>query len=330
MIKLSDIPQNPIFQQQLTPKEEAGKRISVFLISGFLGAGKTTLLNHLLQQLNGTQNFVIENEVGQVNIDKSLIAGNFEKVFELTNGCLCCNLDTELYEVLGQIAHAGQRPDHLFIETTGIADPGNIVAVLREDFIQKDFDMVKVISVVDVGHIADYLEQTAEAGRQIAAADLVLFNKTAGHDPLNLAQVEVKVKRVNPYAQYIQSAEGALTLEQLWEAKPIKPRFVPEVAFHSAKGHSIQAVLFETELVFDRDKLQMLLQTSLFIYYNDIYRIKGYVKCREGKVWLVQSAGKTLSIQTAHQEISLSQLVFIGKGITPEFPNKLLRPAMIC
>ena len=79
---------------------ESQSPINVYLITGFLGAGKTTLLNHLLKSLDGTRNVVIENEFGKASIDGNLIAKQYSQLYELNNGCICCSLDEELYDVL--------------------------------------------------------------------------------------------------------------------------------------------------------------------------------------------------------------------------------------
>jgi G3E family GTPase len=312
-----------------TEKSASKKIVSVFIITGFLGSGKTTLLNNLLSQFEKENNFIIENEFGQVNIDKNLVTGNYEKVYEITNGCLCCNLDSDLYSALDQIARLEHMPDNLFIETTGIADAGNLSAIFQEEFVKEIFNLRKIICMVDVEVIEDFLSKTSEAARQIIASDLVILNKSNNVDPKYLGQVGEMVSELNPYAHTIFSPDGTLEIARLSEPNPTKPLFSIDIRPEKTQSHDISTVFYESEGEFDVEKLEILLRTSLYIYYQDIYRIKGYVKNGDGKVFLLQSAGKTLSITKTTEMIEKSYLVFIGRKLTQEIAHRLLHSALI-
>ena len=94
-------------------------KIPVTVITGFLGAGKTSLLNQLIKNHKEKKFVIIENEFGEENIDSELVAniGN-EDLFELSNGCICCNLNTELFLVLENLIKNNHSFNHLLIETT--------------------------------------------------------------------------------------------------------------------------------------------------------------------------------------------------------------------
>ncbi len=307
----------------------ASNKVNVFIITGFLGSGKTTLLNGLLKSFDKQNNFIIENEVGQVNIDKSLITGNIEKIFEITNGCLCCNLDADLYDALDQIAQLEKKPDNLFIETTGIADAGNLSAIFKEDFVMEVFDLKKIICMVDVEVIEDYLSKTPEAARQIVASDLVVLNKTGIVSSSELEKIQSVVNRINPYAHLLLTENGILDTASLEMPNAGKPLFSLDFATNKTESHEINSIFYETEGQFDIQKLEILLRTSLSIYYQDIYRIKGYVLNEKGQVYLLQSAGKTLTIKPADEKTVKSHLVFIGRKLTTEIAQRLLRSALI-
>ncbi len=309
---------------------DSDKKVNVFILTGFLGAGKTTLLNNLLKQFEQEKNIVVENEFGEVNIDKTLVEGNFRKVFEITGGCLCCNMDTELYDVLDQIARMDEKPHNLFLETTGIADAGNLSAIFNEDFVQEVFHLRKMICVTDVEVVEDFLSKTTETARQISASDLVLINKSGLVSEDYLAQVKNNLKRINPYAEFRATPDGSLDKKHLLTDNPARPLFSIEPA-SSTEGlmHSINSVLYETDSCFDLEKVQTVLQMSLFIYYKDVYRIKGYIKDQKGNPFILQSAGKTLSITPTQQQFDKSHLVFIGHKLTQEIADRLLKPAMV-
>ena len=107
------------------------KQIPDTLLTGYLGAGKTTLLNHVLANQDGYKVAVIVNDIGEVNIEASLIAkgGNVtqkdENLVPLSNGCICCTLKVDLMKQIIQLATSG-RFDYILIEASGICEPGPI------------------------------------------------------------------------------------------------------------------------------------------------------------------------------------------------------------
>jgi G3E family GTPase len=321
--------QNQVSDKKISQPAEALNKVNVFIITGFLGSGKTTALNGLLKSFDKKNNFIIENEVGQVNIDKSLITGNIEKIFEITNGCLCCNLDADLYDALDQIAQLETKPENLFIETTGIADAGNLSAIFKEDFVMEVFNLKKIICMVDVEVIEDYLSKTPEAARQIVASDIVVLNKAGNVSSSMLEKIQSVINRINPYAHVVITKRGTLDVASLQLPNQGKPIFSLDFSTNKTDSHDINSVFYETEGRFDIPKLEILLRTSLSIYYQDIYRIKGYVFNTKGEVYLLQSAGKTLTIEPADEKIEKSHLVFIGRKLTAEIAKRLLRSALI-
>ena len=96
------------------------------ILTGFLGAGKTTYLNHLIRSNPNIRYAIIENEFGEESIDGDLIIRSSDNIVELNNGCLCCSLNENLYDLLSDLHSRKDDFDELIIEATGIADPANI------------------------------------------------------------------------------------------------------------------------------------------------------------------------------------------------------------
>src|SRR5215212_8102379 len=123
--------------------------VPILLVTGFLGAGKTTVVNHLLAHAEGRRIAAVVNDFGAINIDAELIAGASDGVVSLTNGCICCSLQGDLLRTLAGILRCNPRPDNIVIETSGVADPADIVRNLMDPVIWKEAPLETVLCVMD-------------------------------------------------------------------------------------------------------------------------------------------------------------------------------------
>ncbi|KDB02387.1 hypothetical protein U879_17415, partial [Defluviimonas sp. 20V17] len=104
-------------------------KIPVTIVTGFLGAGKTTLIRHLMQNAGGRRLAVLVNEFGTMGVDGDILRGcadencPAENVVELANGCICCTVADEFIPTMEALLALPQRPDHILIETSGLALP---------------------------------------------------------------------------------------------------------------------------------------------------------------------------------------------------------------
>ena len=304
-------------------------KISVYIITGFLGSGKTTMLNYLLREFANEKNVVIENEFGKINIDATLVNGTFESIYELTNGCICCSINNQLLQTLSEIDRLEQKPNNLFLETTGIADAGEVAATFKNLYIEKTFDLKKIICVVDAVNMELYAQSNIEIHKQIVASDLILINKTEIAELENIVNVKELVKTINPFAEIVLSEKGNFD-SRLLNTKRIKNSVAPTTFSKNETAHKIKTLLFETDNNFDIQRLKYELFRSLYLYYNQIFRIKGYVLNEKKEVFLVQSVGKTSTVTLLKDiKIKKSQLVFIGKELELKSIERILRRAFI-
>lgn len=305
----------------------------VFIITGFLGAGKTTTLNYLLKKFSPETTVVIENEFGKVNIDSSLINKQYKQVFELTNGCICCSLDEDLYDVLTEIAVNRTAIQHVFIETTGIADAGNIAAIFRRAEVQQMFQLQRILCVVDVESIEDYLEETIETQRQLITADVILLNKHPFVSEAYLIRIEAMLKEINPFAKIIKSLDDIPMEDNSMEERSLVSDLPLAGALNTTISHRINNVLYESDVVFDYHHLCYTLNTTLFFYYHQVFRIKGFVQCIDYtgetpsfNIYEVQSTGKSLHVTISEKkDFAQNQLVFIGRQLKTETITRLMR-----
>lgn len=308
----------------------------VTIISGFLGAGKTSFLNEYIAQNKGIRHFIIENEFGKESIDAELIIAPDADVFELNSGCLCCNLNEDLFDVLKELWERNTEFDELIIETTGIADPANVAQpfiVIPE--IKKYYSLSRVICIVDARLIKVQLKQTEEALKQIAFADIILISKTDMTDTGYLTELEALLHKISPYATILSGnkttgypVEKLLSLYRSdFDSKILAPdRDSEENNKISGKAHKehhhqgISSLTFVFDKPFNLEIFYHRLLLLLNIQANDIYRIKGILWVKnEPEKMIVQSVGSILAITPGNSwgedEHRKSKLVFIGRDL---------------
>ncbi len=139
------------------------KRIPATVITGFLGAGKTTLIRHILENASGRRIALIINEFGDVGVDGELVKGCNDEacgagdIVELANGCICCTVADEFIPTMTALLERRQRPDHIIIETSGLALPQPLVKAFNWPEIRAAVTVDGVIAVVDAPAVRDGL-----------------------------------------------------------------------------------------------------------------------------------------------------------------------------
>ena len=155
-------------------------RVPFTILTGWLGAGKTTALNRMLAAPHGRKIAVLVNELGRISIDTQLILARGGDVLELAGGCVCCKVDikNDLWAGIGDIV-ARAAPDHVVLETTGIAEPAAILdgLVRVPEAVRDRIAPAGVVCIVDAEAAASALESREEARAQAISADRVMLAK---------------------------------------------------------------------------------------------------------------------------------------------------------
>ncbi|MGN6462690.1 MAG: cobalamin biosynthesis protein CobW, partial [Pseudolabrys sp.] len=197
------------------------EKIPATVITGFLGAGKTTMIRNLLQNAGGKKIALIINEFGDLGVDGDVLKGcgaencTEDDIIELTNGCICCTVADDFIPTMTKLLERDARPDHIVIETSGLALPQPLVAAFNWPDIRTHVTVDGVITVVDsaavaAGRFADD-HDAVEAARveddsldhespieelfedQLTCADLIVLNKTDLIDVDGLGRVRAEV-----------------------------------------------------------------------------------------------------------------------------------------
>ena len=191
-------------------------KIPVTVLTGYLGAGKTTLLNRILSEPHGKKYAVIVNEFGEIGIDNELIVNADEEVFEMNNGCICCTVRGDLVRIIDGLMKRKGRFDAIIVETTGLADPAPVAQTFfMDEEVGAKTKLDAVVTVADAKWLKDRLKDAPEAKNQIAFADVILLNKTDLVTPEDLAELEARIRGLNPYARLHRTERAQVPLEEV-------------------------------------------------------------------------------------------------------------------
>jgi G3E family GTPase len=189
--------------------------VPVVLVAGFLGAGKTTFVNHVLAHADGRRIAAVVNDFGAINIDAELITGAADGVVSLSNGCICCSLESDLLRTLAGLLRRDPRPELIVIETSGVADPTEIVRNLMDPVIWREAPLETVLCVVDATTTIAMLDD-ALLRSQMRAADVVALSKVDLADTEQHAQVRDAVRALRPAAVVVDAPHGEVPLSLLF------------------------------------------------------------------------------------------------------------------
>ena len=221
------------------------KKVPITLLCGYLGAGKTTLMNMILANQKGYRVAVIVNDIGEINVDASLIEKDAKitdksSLVPLTNGCICCTLKTDLVVQIEKLIATGKY-DYILIESSGVCEPMPIAQAIETI---RNGRLDNVVSVVDAKRLAD---EFADGGlllnkdmeeediesllvQQIEFCSTLIINKTDLVTEEQMKKIRAVVRKLQPHVKVLETVRCAVPIEELLATN----RFDFEKVFESA------------------------------------------------------------------------------------------------
>ena len=307
------------------PEElEKGDKPVLHVLTGFLGAGKTTFLRRWLDFLHGRERYtgVIQNEFGKVELDATLMKGD-TLVEALDEGCVCCSLADSLRPGLERII-AAMPAEQFVLETTGLANPDNIMEALQglRDLVVPGL-VITVADALDLcgkRRVNEHPEESGIRRAQLQKADVIILNKSDMVSSHALTQLTERLRALNAGALLLPAHYGAIPFAELdaWIDAHGKtrlpshtPRLMPmgtHAVTHADEGYEARALEFDGPV--SVTDLEEILRSA----GPGLCRAKGIIPVEGEGVCIVQYAAGQLEITPAPNEKPLD-LVLIGTAL---------------
>lgn len=316
-------------------------KIPVVLISGFLGSGKTTLLLRLLEYAAKRQwrTAVLMNEMGEQDVDGDTVSGQIPDlpIEKLLDGCICCTRRDELGQALQTLLD--QKPDLIFIETTGVANPEQILEDLQDPSLADRISIQRKIALADCSKFLEYNSFFASSRElvrtlrgQISFADMIILNKAGDCDDKQINKVMTSIRKINTTASLSVTDYSRLDENEVFSTLhlQLEPSRNPSHSHHPTErsvndhpshlhgeesGHSSTSFTGMDTLTLSAPSpfpLQLsAIETFLAALGSSLIRAKGYIHLSTGPS-LVQWAGSELECKPSTLQLQRGYLTLIG------------------
>ncbi|GAF04757.1 CobW family GTP-binding protein [Saccharicrinis fermentans] len=285
------------------------------LITGFLGSGKTTLLHHLLSELSQLKRIaVVQNEFAPTGVDgKELQQVNGEfKLLEINNGSVFCVCQLGSFVQQMQRLIVDYKPEIIFLETSGLADPISVVELLQTDELKDMVTLDKNICLVDAPNYFKGMNIVQRFKHQIMIADHIILNKTDLFEG-DLQEVVESIRLLNPYAAIISTTYAHIGWTSFCDDQIQKGAAAERYIGVESEGRpDMVACVLRTH--------EKLAEEGLVAFLKELQqrcpRIKGYLNLKDGRVMLVHGVFHKLELSEIDNYTGPSELVAFGKELT--------------
>jgi G3E family GTPase len=288
-------------------------RTPVVVVTGFLGSGKTTLINHVLTDGSLGRVAALVNDFGEINIDAALVSSVADEVVQLTNGCICCSINGDLYAAVERTLALDPAVDRIVVETTGVADPLPVGLTFLETDLRLRTSLDAVITVVDCANFALDLFAEGPALAQIVHGDVIVLNKTDLVAPAEIEALERRIEIVRRRPRIVRARFGAvpraLLVDPVGRDLALLRTGAPEHR-HGDPGFAVET--FRSDHPLSARRFQAWCDEG----FAGVYRAKGLIRFdRPDEVFLFQLCGARASFDRYEADVAGAELVFIGQEL---------------
>jgi len=300
--------------------------LPVAAVTGFLGSGKTTLIRSLLNTREGANTAVVVNEYGEIGIDDALLRSSSDATVLLGNGCLCCNVRSDLQETLRTLfadRARGAVPSfvRVIIETSGLADPGPVLQTFATDrALGREFHLQALICVVDAVAGAANFERMPEARKQVALADRIVLTKSDLAEAAATERLVERIATLNP-ALVATASNGEIDPSLVLDEPPeVRRNFALAEADHT---HGLESFSLTFDKPLSWSGFEQAMAVLMSLRGPDLLRVKGFVAVAECRgpvvVHVVQHvAHPPIELEDWPDDDHRSRLVFVTRGLARE------------
>ncbi len=223
------------------------KQVEIFILSGFLGSGKSTLLQNFLQGEKSNQRkvAVLMNEIGEYSVDSSVVEKDVPLV-ELLKGCICCSLKEEV-EIQILELYKEHQPDVIYIETTGVAHPIEVLDSCMSPIIAALLNIKSIVTVVDATQWLAKQRLNLKLQKllveQVKYADDILINKIDKVTEEEMQEIKKALQTINPRATIHVTERANVSLSSL-QNKDVNPKQEPHELIEVDKHLHIQTMTY--------------------------------------------------------------------------------------
>jgi len=291
---------------------EAIQRTPALVVSGFLGSGKTSLVAHLLEhaQRLGLRIAIVSNELGELGVDRSLLGAGGEAFVEIEGGCVCCELSDDLIDTL-EVLHERVRPDRIVIETSGVALPFDTQLNFWRKPVSAWIGDDMAIVVVNAEQLLEGRDLVGTFRDQVSSADLLVLNKIDLIPEAELAEVEDRLRAIEPEAPIVRAVRGRIEPNLLFP--PDLKRVDREQSAPESNPHHHEAF---TTRVWEVPSGMSETQIEAELLGGELLRAKGFVETESG-MRLIQLVGRRIewtSIETPLDPGQIGRVILIGRS----------------
>ncbi len=313
--------------------------VKLDIYGGLLGTGKTTLIRQMLSAAYaGHRTAVIENEIGQVNLDAELVKSSSISVREISSGCICCTVKGSFTAAVRLLAEQ-EQPEYILVEPSGVADLADVVKACADTGLA---EVNRVIMVVNGRKQQMLLKVVGEFYlKQLRGAQIIYLNFTEGMSQEELKAAKESLLEINPDLVMIETPLKDITADTFPEGQaPIReykgksPGSLPTsenrktgaVPMRPRGKQPLTAWSCRFEQDFREEDIQRLMGLFRQEECADIWRVKGYLKSEKGGIQKVDMVfGDPFQEEVENFDDSkVNQLVIIGKNLNVPWLQKQL------